>query len=203
MIKIAVTGVIGSGKSTIAGILKEFGIPVIDADEISRNLTRSGTPVFEKIIERFGGNILAGDGELDRKRLAEIVFKDSEKRKLLEEIVHPAVGNERDGILRRIETKNPDALAVIDIPLLFETGLENTVDYIICAYADEKTIFERIKSRDNMTCEEFSARLKNQMPLEEKAKRSHFVIDTRKDINELRSELRAVIQEIAPRFFQS
>jgi dephospho-CoA kinase len=202
MIKIGITGVMGSGKTTLAGIFREFGIPVIDADEISRNLTKKGTPVFGKIIEYFGRNVVGVDGELNRKKLAEIVFKDKEKRKILEEIVHPAVRNERDKILCQIEAENPDAIVALDIPLLFETGVENTVDYIICAYADEITLYSRIKNRDDMSYEEFSARLKNQISIDEKAKRSHFVIDTRKELAELRAELHAVIKKVSPGFFK-
>ncbi len=196
MIKIGITGVIGSGKTTIANILKGLKIPVIDADEISRNLTKKGTTVFKKIIETFGNEILNADGELDRKKLAEIVFSNPKKRKLLENIIHPAVKAERNKIINELERKNINIVA-LDIPLLFEAGMDKEVDFIITAYADEKTLFERVCIRDRMTFEEFSKRLKNQLPLEEKVRKSHFVIDTRKNLEELKIELAEIINRIS------
>ncbi|GAB4434923.1 MAG: dephospho-CoA kinase [bacterium] len=196
MIKIAVTGVIGSGKSTVAKLLSELGLTVIDADEISRSLTRKNTDVYHEIIETFGKEILNPDGEIDRKRLAEIVFSDPEKRRTLENIVHPAVKKERNRIIAELEKKDKNAMVVLDIPLLFEAGMEKEADYIVLAYADERTLFERVQKRDNMTYEEFSRRLKNQMPLSEKVKKSHFVVDTRKDLETLKKELSEVIRKI-------
>lgn len=196
MIKIGITGVIGSGKTTIANILKGLKIPVIDADEISRNLTKKGTTVFKKIIETFGNEILNADGELDRKKLAEIVFSNPKKRKLLENIIHPAVKAERNKIINELERKNINIVA-LDIPLLFEAEMDKEVDFIITAYADENTLFERVRKRDGMTFEEFSKRLKNQYSLEEKISKSDFVIDTRKNIEELKIELSEIINKIS------
>lgn len=196
MIKIGITGVIGSGKTTIANILKGLKIPVIDADEISRNLTRKGTPVFKKVIETFGNEILNTDGELDRKKLAEIVFSNPKKRKLLENIIHPAVKAERSKIINELKRKNINIVA-LDIPLLFEAGMDKEVDFIITAYADENTLFERVRKRDGMTFEEFSKRLKNQNSLEEKMSKSDFVIDTRKNVEELKIELSEIINKIS------
>lgn len=197
MIKIAVTGVIGSGKSTVAMLLSELGLPVIDADEISRTLTRKNTNVYHEILKTFGKEILNPDGEIDRKRLAEIVFSAPEKRRTLENIIHPAVVEERNRIIKELEKKDKNAMVVLDIPLLFESGMEKEVDYIILAYADESTLFERVQKRDNMTYEEFSRRLKNQMPLSEKVKKSHFVVDTRKDLDALKEELSEIIRKIS------
>jgi len=200
MILIAVTGVIGSGKSTIAGILKSFGLPVIDADEISRKVTQKDGPAYKKIIETFGKEILKQDLEIDRKKLAQIVFNSPEKRKILENIIHPFVEEERKKIIKDITSKNPEAIIVLDIPLLFEAGLENSVDYIICAYADKEILYERVAKRDGMSKEEFLMRIKNQISLEEKAKKSHFVVNTNKSIDDLKSELFDIIKKINPNF---
>lgn len=200
MIKIGITGVIGSGKSTLAKILKECGVLVIDADEISRNLTKKGTATFDRIVSVFGRNIIAQDGELDRKKLAEIIFSDPLKKRLLEDIIHPAVSCERDKILNEIEKTKPDSVVALDIPLLFETGMEKEVDYVIVAYADEKTLYSRVQKRDNMSFDEFIKRLGNQMPLSEKVKKGDFVVDTRKEIEDLKLELLEIIKKIAPAF---
>ncbi|MCX7770173.1 MAG: dephospho-CoA kinase [Proteobacteria bacterium] len=200
MILIGITGVIGSGKTTVAGILKKLNIPVIDADEISRKVTKKDGPAYIEIIKHFGAEILNQDGEINRKKLANIVFNDINKKKLLESIIHPLVQIEREKMIKEICAENPNAIVALDIPLLFEAGLENTVDYIICTYADIDTIYERVKERDNVSKEEFLLRLSNQLPLEEKIKRSHFVIDTRKDLKEIESELKDIIKKIAPNF---
>lgn len=195
MIKIAVTGVIGSGKTTISKIFKEMGYDVIDADEISRNLTKKGSPVYEKILKEFGKEILKGNGEINRKALADIVFKDKKKKEILEGIIHPEVKKFCIDRANELEKAGKDIL-VLDIPLLFEAGMEDMVDYVILAYADEDTLYERVKKRDGLTKEEFFSRLKNQIPLDEKIKKSHFVVDTRKDIEEIRLELGTIIKKL-------
>lgn len=200
MILIGITGVMGSGKTTIASILRKYHIPIIDADEISRKVTKKNGPAYDEIIKNFGNEILTSHGEIDRKKLARIVFNDVNKRKLLENIIHPLVEQERNKIIEEIKQKDPDAIIALDIPLLFETGLEKTIDYVICAYADIDTIYERVKKRDNISKDDFLQRLKNQLPIDEKAKRSHFVIDTRKDLEEIELELKNIIKKIAPNF---
>lgn len=195
MIKVAITGVIGSGKSTIAQLLKNMGIPLIDADEISRASTKKGGAAYDKIIALFGPDILLENGEIDRKKLAHIVFSDSKKRLALEAVVHPAVKMIRDQMIKELEKKN-EKIVVLDIPLLFETGMEKEVDYVILAYADEKTLFDRVHKRDNMSFLEFEKRLKNQIPLSEKVKKSHFIVDTRKDLKLLEKELAVIVNKI-------
>lgn len=203
MITIAITGIIGSGKSTLAKIFKDLGLPVIDADEISRNLTKKNGSAYNKIIEAFGCDILLENQEIDRKKLAQIVFNNPEKRKVLENIIHPLVELERKRRIEEIVNENPEAIIILDIPLLFEAGLEKNVDYIICASASMDTIYNRVYNRDKMTKEEFLSRIKNQIPLEEKAKRSHFVINTEKSIEEIKSELIEIIRKIKPDFILS
>lgn len=195
MIKIAVTGVIGSGKTTISKIFKEMGYDVIDADEISRSLTKKGSSVYEKIIKEFGKEILKGNGEINRKILADIVFKDKKKKEILESKIHPEVKKICTDKANELEKAGRD-IVVFDIPLLFEAGMESMVDYVILAYADEDTIYERVKKRDNMSREEFYARLKNQIPLEEKIKKSHFVIDTRKNLEAIRFDLNEIVKTL-------
>ncbi len=200
MTLIAITGIMGSGKTTIANILKKLNIPVIDADEISRTVTQKNGPAYNQIIENFGTEILTLDAEIDRKKLAKIVFNDPIKRKKLENIIHPLVEKEKNKIIEKIKSKNPDAIIALDIPLLFETGLDKSVDYIICAYADLETIYNRVKARDGISREDFLKRIKNQLPLEEKVRKSNFIIDTRKDIEEIELELKNIIRKVNPNF---
>lgn len=200
MLLIGITGIIGSGKTTIANIFRKFNIPIINADEISRKVTKKNGSAYSEIIKNFGEEILNAHGDIDRKKLAKIVFNDANKRKLLESIIHPLVEKERNKIINEIKQKNPDAIIVLDIPLLYEAGLEKTVDYVICAYADIDTAYERVKKRDNMSKDDFIQRLKNQLPIDEKAKRSDFVIDTRKNLEDIELELRDILKKIAPNF---
>lgn len=200
MILIGITGIMGSGKSTIASILKKFNIPVIDADEISRRVTRKNGPAYDQIVKFFSKDILNSNGEIDRKKLARIVFNDPLKKKKLEDIIHPLVEQERNKMIEEIKEKSKNAIIALDIPLLFEARLEKSVNYIICAYADLETIYNRLKARDGISKEDFLIRIKNQIPLEEKVKRSHFIIDTRKDIKEIELELKNIIRKIAPDF---
>lgn len=200
MILIGITGIMGSGKSTIASILKKFNIPVIDADEISRRVTRKNGPAYDQIVKFFSKDILNSNGEIDRKKLARIVFNDPVKKKKLEDIIHPLVEQERNKMIEEIKKKSKNAIIALDIPLLFEARLEKSVNYIICAYADLETIYNRVKARDGISKEDFLIRIKNQIPLEEKVKRSHFIIDTRKDIKEIELELKNIIRKIAPDF---
>lgn len=198
VIKIAITGVIGSGKSTLAGLLRELDIYVIDADEISRELTKKGTEVYKRIIDAFGSEILKEDGEINRKTLASIVFNDLSKRKILEDIIHPEVKKICEDRARTLEKEGKDII-VLDIPLLFEAGMEDMVDYVILAYADVETLYNRVQKRDKMSKEEFLSRLKNQMSLEEKAKKSHFIVDTRKSLADLKLELFEIIRKVRDR----
>ncbi len=195
MIRIAITGVIGSGKSTLAKIMKDLGIPVLDADEISRELTDKGSEVYEKVVRFFGKQILDSNEEIDRKALAKIVFNDREKRLFLESLIHPEVKKAFEKKIIELEKQGFD-LVVLDIPLLFEAKMEDTVDFIILAYAEEDTLFERVKKRDKLSREEFMLRLKNQIPIHEKVKKSHFVVHTEKDLKKLKSELDKIISNI-------
>jgi dephospho-CoA kinase len=117
---VGLTGGIGSGKSTVSALLAERGAVVIDADAITRQLQRPGTPVFDAIVERFGPGVVAADGTLDRPALAAVVFTDEAARKDLEAIVHPAVGAEMVRLLQ--EHAGTDAVVVYDVPLLVESG---------------------------------------------------------------------------------
>jgi len=202
LIKVAVTGVLGSGKSTLAKILKDFGLPVLDADELSRNLVLKGSEVYNKIIKIFGNEILDSDGQIDRKALAKIVFNDKEKRLILESLIHPEVKKSFEYKTKELKEKGEN-MVVLDIPLLFEAKMEDVVDVVILAYAGKDTIFDRVRKRDNMSEEEIMLRLENQISLEEKVKKSHYVVNTEKSIEDLKSELHKIISEIRNNIFSS
>jgi dephospho-CoA kinase len=170
------TGGAGMGKSTAAGFLRGYGARVVDADEIARQLVLPGQPALAAIQSAFGKKVIASAGELDRVALARIVFADAEARKQLEAILHPPI---REHWLAQIETwrKENQPLAVVVIPLLFETRAESHFDKIICAACSAAAQCERLLAR-GWTPEQIEQRIAAQMPVEQKIARADFVIWT-------------------------
>ena len=181
MIVAGLTGGIGSGKSTVSALLESAGAIIIDADKIAHDVVKSGRPAWQDIVDTFGRTILDPDGEIDRARLADIVFNNESAKLELNRIVHPHVSNEISNRLEHIETEFPDAIVILDIPLLFEAGLEKGLAEIIVVYAPEATQLQRLKTRDHLTDKEALARIKSQMPIEEKKNRATIVIDNSLD----------------------
>jgi dephospho-CoA kinase len=177
MIRVALTGGIGTGKSYVRRRLESLGVPTIDADQLARDALAPATPGLAAVISRFGPDVLDGQGRLDRRALGAIVFSDAGARRDLESIVHPAV---RRGIDSWFDALNPDATpyAVADIPLLYETGRDRdfpTVVVVACAPSVQLT---RVVERDGMTVDDAQRRLAAQLPIEEKAARADHVIRT-------------------------
>ncbi|MCA0969847.1 dephospho-CoA kinase [Halobacillus litoralis] len=191
---IGLTGSIATGKSTVSNMFKDLNIPVIDADQLSRDVVKPGEPAYQKIVEAFGSRVLQNDGTLDRKKLGSIVFSDGEKRKELNGIVHPEVRKEM--IRRRdhfVDEKYP--AVVLDIPLLYESELTHYVERVLVVYVDEATQLERLTNRDQSTEEEAMQRIKSQIPISEKADRADAVIDNRGTIEESLQQLRDILHE--------
>ncbi len=174
---IAVTGGIACGKTTLVSALKQRGAFVIDADAISRQLTMDGGLALPKIFEAFGESVFTFGGALNRKALGDLVFNHGEKRQTLNGIIHPLVEKE---ILRQLGLARDghEAIAILDIPLLFEAHMEKLCDEIWCAWLPQETQIARLMERNHFSREEALARIRSQMPLEEKAARSDQVIDT-------------------------
>ncbi|REJ08326.1 dephospho-CoA kinase [Halobacillus trueperi] len=173
---IGLTGSIASGKSTVAKMFKDMDIPVIDADQISRDVVQPGEPAYQEIVETFGEQVLEEGGDLDRKKLGKVVFADETKRKQLNGIVHPKVREEM--IRRREQYKQQQYQAVVlDIPLLFESNLTDYVEKILVVYVDEKTQLERLMERDQSGREDAEERIRAQIPVKKKAEMADAVID--------------------------
>lgn len=143
MLKVALTGGIGSGKSTVAEMLQECGAIVIDSDQLSRDVIERGTPGYESVLAEFGDEILT-DGEINRAALAEIVFKDQKKRELLEGIIHPLVRERAESLMRNVPN---NSIVVNQIPLLVETDGAKRFDYIITVSASEDVRRKRLIER--------------------------------------------------------
>lgn len=160
---IGITGGIGAGKSILSAELKGLGAEVIDADEISRRITKRGGLAFAEIVNTFGEEILKEDGEIDRKKLGSIVFNDTEKLALLEKITHKYVFREIENRLDACDKK----VAVLDVPLLFQCNFPIKCDIIVSVIADNETRIKRIVKRDKISPEEAVSRMKNQLENDE------------------------------------
>jgi dephospho-CoA kinase len=174
--RVALTGGIATGKSYVARRVREAGVPVVDADQLAREAVRAGSGALERIRSRFGSEVMTSDGELDRPRMAELIFRDEATRRDLESIIHPVV---REGIERFFITLPPQTLfAVADIPLLFETGRAGHFEAVIVAACARETQIARVMARDGWTREEAERRLSAQWPIKEKAAKADYVIRT-------------------------
>lgn len=176
--RLALTGSIGMGKSTVANMFERAGVPVFDADAVVRDLQANDPQLIAEIGKRFPGTVT--DGVLDREGLARVALGHSEELKALEAIVHPAVQAARTHFIER----NRDARALLfDIPLLFETGGEGEFDQVIVVSAPPEVQRERVLLRPGMTPEKLDAILARQMPDDEKRGRADFVVDTGVDLS--------------------
>ncbi len=189
-----ITGGMGSGKSTVSNHIRSLGYVVLDADQISRELMTPGAPLVQKLQRVFGEEIVDGYGELDRRKLAEMVFSDKNKTKRLNKITHDAIYKKITEEYKRIMEKNPDAKVFADVPLLFEAGWEDMFDKTILVTAPMDVRIERVKARDGLTEEEIKTRMNRQMPEDKKAVKADFVMDNSKDMESLINKANYVLK---------
>lgn len=193
---VGLTGGIGTGKSTVAAMLRELGATVIDADEATRAVQARGTEGLHRLAQEFGPAILGPDGELDRGRLAEIAFKDAEARRRLNGIVHPLV---RQWMAERQQEalERGDAVVVLDIPLLFESRGADAFETVVLVYAPEELQVRRLVELRGMTEEQALPRIEAQTPIEEKRRMATHVIENTGSLKQLRDQVRQVWAEIS------
>ena len=192
MLKIGLTGSIGMGKTATGKFFSELGLPLYDADAAVHKLYGAGQKGSEKIKEKFP-NSINPDGSVNRESLSTEVLGDPEKIKSLENIIHPLVGEDRKVFF----DENAKAKAVVlDIPLLFETGGEKFVDYIVVVDAPREIQEERVLSRPNMTKEKFEKIITQQIPNHEKKKKADFIVDTSISIEDARNQVANIVKKI-------
>ncbi|HVD18707.1 MAG TPA: dephospho-CoA kinase [Propionibacteriaceae bacterium] len=188
MVRVGLTGGIASGKSLVAAELAARGAIIIDADVLAREVVEPGTPALAAIVERFGPQILS-DGQLDRSRLAEMVFADPVARRDLERIVHPAV-RARAAELER--AADPAAVVVHVIPLLVETGQQEDFDVVVTVDVDHETQIRRLMARNGFSLAEAESRIAAQASREARLAASDVVVDNTADVDLLRAQITAV-----------
>ncbi|HEX2502271.1 MAG TPA: dephospho-CoA kinase [Methylomirabilota bacterium] len=189
---VGLTGGIASGKSAVSRQLAERGCRVIDADVLAREVVAPGEPAWRAVVQEFGREVLQADGQLDRKRLGALVFAAPARRKVLEAITHPAIMARRQAALDAFATEGFDGLVVLDIPLLIEVGATGNVDSVVLVYAEREVQLERLMARDGFDRAEAERRVASQMPLLEKVRHAHFVIDNSGEPEETAAQVRAV-----------
>lgn len=183
---LGLTGGIACGKSTISAYLKEFGLPVIDADECSRAVVEKGSIGLEKLTEIFGNKILENDGTLNRKALGQIVFSDSEQLSLLNSVMEPLI---REEISRRLNQENNADLVVLDAPLLIEQHYDKICDFIMTIDVPKKIQLERLIERDNLSEDEAKSRIESQLSSRERNGFADVVIDSSGTVEQTRKQV--------------
>ena len=174
---IGLTGGIATGKTTVSNYLSQtHGLPIFDADIYSREAVQTGTPILEKISNKYGEEILLSDGNLNRQRLGKIIFNDDSEKQWIESLIHPYVRNKFTEAINN-NTNNTETNIIFSIPLLFEVGLNNIVTEIWVVYCSEEQQLSRLMHRNNLTIEEAQSRINSQMPLSEKLSRADVVLD--------------------------
>ena len=192
MLRVALTGVIATGKSYCLARFASLGIPVIDADQLARDAVAPGSRALEEVAARFGAAILKPDGTLDRASLGRIVFNDRAARADLEAIVHPEVYRRISEWLATLPPRTHVAIA--DIPLLFETGHTHDFDRVVVVACDPREQLRRIVARDGLSERDARSRLDSQWPIEEKEARADYVITTDGTVADTDSQVRTVYE---------
>ena len=176
MLLVGLTGGVATGKSTVATMFKQCGAVVIDADELARDVVKPGKAAWQEIVNTFGKTALDPDRTINRRALGAIVFRNHSKLRRLERIIHPRVEREQARLTRQAARKDPNAVVIYDVPLLFEAGVDKRVDAIIVVTADRETQIARLKKRNGLSRAEAIRRIRSQMPLAKKIQQADHVL---------------------------
>ncbi|WP_339172518.1 dephospho-CoA kinase [Solibacillus sp. FSL R5-0691] len=191
---IGLTGSIASGKSTVAKMIESYGLPIVDADVVARQVVEPGTPTLKKIAEAFGPEVIAQDGSMDRVKVGSMIFHNEEMRKTLNSIIHPAI---REEMLRQRDEfiSFGEKNIFMDIPLLFESKLEHFVEKIIVVSVKKEVQLQRLMERNGFSEEEASARIATQIPVKEKEQLADAVIHNNGTLEDTAIQLQNILYE--------
>jgi dephospho-CoA kinase len=178
MLRIGLTGSIGTGKSFVSSVFVELGCHVLDADQTAREVVMPGTAGLKALTAAFGEEILNADGTLDRKRLGALIFADQSQRERLNHILHPFIIARQDEILNAWEAEDPDGIGIVDAALMIESGGYKRFDKLIVVHCRPEVQLERLMLRDKLSRDEALRRINSQMPQDEKQKFADYLIDT-------------------------
>jgi dephospho-CoA kinase len=186
---VGLTGGMGTGKTLAASFFKDLGAFVLDADLICRKLVEPEQPAWREISDIFGKEVFTASGNLDRKKLANIIFKNPQKKEILEGILHPKVFEIEELKYEAIRNEHLNAIVIVDAALLIESGNYKKMDKVIVVISDQKNRIDRIIARSQMSQDEVITRINNQMPSEEKVRYADFILENLLDKDSLRSKV--------------
>jgi len=195
-ISVGLTGGIASGKSTVAQIFKSKGIPVLDADQISRDLVSVGSQTLSEIVMEFGDSILDKSGNLNRTKLGEIIFSDPVQRETLNDIMHPKIQKEQKNWLKKKRMEGESKIAVIEAALMIESGGYKNFDFLVVVKCSEKNQYERLEKRNNLLESGIKARLNSQMSMEKKTQYADWVLDNSGDVDFIKSQVSLLVNKL-------
>jgi dephospho-CoA kinase len=188
---IGVTGGIASGKSNVISIIKRQGFKVIDCDLINHNLQKINMPIYNAIKEAFGSSYFLDNGELDRKKLGELIFHNEKEKLKLNSISHPIIKEE---VLKEIN--KADGIVFVDVPLLYESKFDSLCDKVICVYLSRKTQIERLMERDHIDYSYAKSKIASQMDLDQKRDLADYVIDSKGSFQETERQVLKILEMI-------
>ena len=194
MIKVGLTGSIGTGKSTVSKIFQKLGAYVIDADKVVHGFLQD-EKVKEEIKQVFGDDIFDSSGNIDRKKIARIIFNNPEMKKKLEGILHPKVRQQIEHFIKKVYEKDKNAVIIAEIPLLIETGLYKNYDKVIVVYAPKDLQLKRLLNK-GFSEEEALSRINSQMDIEEKLKYADIFIENTGSLEELEEKVKKVYENL-------
>jgi dephospho-CoA kinase len=195
MLKIAITGGAGSGKSTVARVFKELGAEVLDADQVARDAVAVGQPAWQELRRLYSEDFFHENSTLNRSKLAELVFSDPEARRDLNALIHPLVAQELQQQVADLERQGVD-LVLVEVPLLFETGREQFFDLVIVVAAPKDEQIRRLEARDLRGEAEIQGILQAQWPLADKVARADYVVDNSGDQNSTREQVKNIWEKL-------
>jgi dephospho-CoA kinase len=197
MLRVGLTGGIGTGKSTVGEMFVELGCRLIDSDRITHELLEPGQVVHAAVVREFGPRILTPDGTIDRRVLGNIVFKeDPQARERLNGLVHPAVIRRQQEWLKEVEAQDPHAIAIVDAALMIEAGTYKNYDRIIVVTCRPEIQKQRLRLRSTLSEDQIDARIRAQMPLEEKVQFADFVIDNSGSRDATRAQVLRIYEKL-------
>ncbi|KZL93822.1 dephospho-CoA kinase [Clostridium magnum] len=195
MLKIGLTGGIGSGKSTVSLMLKKKGFPIVDADIVAREVLETYPQILEQVKKHFGYNFFNENGKLKRKEFGNFIFSKEDRKKDYENIIMPFIKNEIFNRITELE-KEKEEVCILDAPTLIENGLHLKMDINILVWVDLKTQIERVKKRDVLSEDQVFSRINSQMSLEDKKKVVDYIIDNSGTIERTKRQVNKILQEI-------
>jgi dephospho-CoA kinase len=200
---VGLTGGIATGKSAVAEVFRALGCVVIDADLLAREVVEPDEPAYRAIVAEFGPGVLHADGTLDRKKLGAIVFAEPARRARLEAVTHPEIRARLARRLAELTERQFHGIVIFDAPVIVESGNHRTMDRLVVVVADQPTQIARLTARDSIGRPEALQRIRSQMPLEDKARLAHYVIDNSRDRAATEARARevhaALLRELAAR----